>query len=135
MNPRPRRLPLRGRDYELGVLSEQLAAAHSGAGSVSVIEAGPGLGKTRLIEEAIALAGRSSVAAGRGDGDQAKLAVYLAPLLEALFQGKRPLLDRSATLEKRGRPGLLAAARAVGIAGSTSQKRADADLPGRPAVG
>jgi DNA-binding CsgD family transcriptional regulator len=92
-------LPLRGRDYELGVLSEQLATAHSGAGSVSVIEAGPGLGKTRLVEEAIRMAGRSSVAAGRGDGDQAKLAVYLAPLLEALFQGKRPLLDRSATLE------------------------------------
>jgi DNA-binding CsgD family transcriptional regulator len=99
VNPRSRRLPLRGRDYELGVLSGQLAAAHSGAGSVSVIEAGPGLGKTRLIEEAIAMAGRSSVAAGRGDGDQAKLAVYLAPLLEALFLGKRPLLDRSATLE------------------------------------
>src|SRR3984885_1385372 len=99
MSLRPRRLPLRGRDYELGVLSGQLAAAHSGAGSVSVIEAGPGLGKTRLIEEALQLAGRSSVAAGRGDGDQAKLAVYLAPLLEALFKGKRPLLDRSATLE------------------------------------
>ena len=99
MNPRPRRLPARGRDYELGVLRGQLAAAHSGAGSVSVIEAGPGLGKTRLIEEALQLAGRSSVAAGRGDGDQAKLAVYLAPLLEALFQGRRPLLDRSATLE------------------------------------
>src|ERR1700722_2873278 len=92
-------MPLRGRDYELGVLRGQLAAAHSGAGSVSGIEAGPGLGKTRLIEEAIAMAGRSSVAVGRGDGDQAKLAVYLAPLLEALFQGKRPLLDRSATLE------------------------------------
>src|ERR1700733_7760034 len=99
MSLRPRRLPLRGRDYELGVLSEQLAAAHSGAGSVSVIEAGPGLGKTRLIEEALQLAGRSSVAAGRGDGDQAKLAVYLAPLLEALFQGRHPLLDRSATLK------------------------------------
>jgi DNA-binding CsgD family transcriptional regulator len=92
-------LPLRGRDYELGVLSEQLATAHSGAGSVSVIEAGPGLGKTRLVEEAIRMAGRSSVAAGRGDSDQAKLAVYLAPLLEALFQGRRPLLDRSAALE------------------------------------
>ena len=51
MSPRLRRLPLRGRDYELGVLSEQLATAHSGAGSVTVIEAGPGLGKTRLVEE------------------------------------------------------------------------------------
>ena len=99
MSLRPRRLPLHGRDYELGVLSEQLAVARSGAGSVSVIEAGPGLGKTRLIEEAIATAGRSSVAVGRGDGDQAKLAVYLAPLLEALFQGKQPLLDRVAALE------------------------------------
>src|SRR3984957_20949495 len=99
MSLRPRRLPWRGRDNEIRVLSEQLAVAHSGAGSVSVIEAGPGLGKTRLIEEAIQLAGRSSVAVGRGDGDTAKLAVYLAPLLEALFQGKRPLLDRSAALE------------------------------------
>jgi hypothetical protein len=93
VNPRPLQLPLRGRDYELGVLSGQLAAAHSGAGSVSVIEAGPGLGKTRLIEEAIAMAGRSSVAAGRGDGDQAKLAVYLAPLLEALFLGNARFLS------------------------------------------
>jgi DNA-binding CsgD family transcriptional regulator len=105
MSLRPRRLPLRGRDNEIRVLSEQLAVAHSGAGSVSVIEAGPGLGKTRLIEEAIQLAGRSSVAVGRGDGDQAKLAVYLAPLLEALFQSRRPLLDRSAALGNVDEPG------------------------------
>jgi DNA-binding CsgD family transcriptional regulator len=95
----PRPFPLRGREDELRVLSEQLAAARSGAGSVSIIEAGPGLGKTRLLEEAIQLADRSSVDVGRGDADPAKLAVYLAPLLEALFRGKRPLLARSAALE------------------------------------
>ena len=95
MTRRRRRSPLRGRDYEIGVLSEQLAAVRSGAGMVSVIEAGPGLGKTRLIEEAERMATRSSVVVGRGGGDQAHLAVHMGPLLEALFGGEHPLLDRA----------------------------------------
>jgi hypothetical protein len=96
---------LRGRDYEIGVLSEQLAAVRSGAGMVSVIEAGPGLGKTRLIEEAERMATRSSVVVGRGGGDQAHLAVHMGPLLEALFGGEDPLLDRARLATREGVPG------------------------------
>lgn len=95
MTRRQRRSPLRGRGYEIGVLSEQLAAVRAGAGTVSVIEAGPGLGKTRLVEEAEQMAARSSVAVGRGGGDQAHLAVQMGPLLAALFGGEEPLLDRT----------------------------------------
>ena len=89
---RPR---LRGRDHELEVLGEQLATARGGAGTVTVIEAAPGLGKTRLLEESAQIAARLSMRVGWGGGDRARLAVQIAPVLDALFGGETPLLDRS----------------------------------------
>jgi DNA-binding CsgD family transcriptional regulator len=77
------------------VLSEQLAAAWGGAGTVTVIEAAPGLGKTRLLEESSKIAARLSMQVGWGGGDRARLAVQIAPVLDALFGGETPLLDRS----------------------------------------
>lgn len=86
---------LRGRDNEIGVLGEQLAAARAGAATVTVIEAAPGLGKTRLLEESAQIAARLSIGVGWGGGDRARVAVQMAPLLEALFGGETPPLDRS----------------------------------------
>jgi DNA-binding CsgD family transcriptional regulator len=76
-------------------LGEQVAAARGGAGTVTVIEAAPGMGKTRLLEESAQIAARLSVAVGWGGGDRAHVAVHMAPVLEALFGGAAPLLDRS----------------------------------------
>ena len=46
----PQRLPLIGRDAELGVLREALAGARAGTGRLIEVLGEPGVGKTRLLE-------------------------------------------------------------------------------------
>src|SRR5260370_283969 len=50
--------PLRGRDAEIAAIDAALGGARDGRGSVLLVEGGPGLGKSRLLEEAVRLAGR-----------------------------------------------------------------------------
>ena len=63
--------PLRGRDAELAVIDAALSQARDGRGGVLLVEGGAGLGKSRLLEEAVSLAGRAGVraAVGRADVD------------------------------------------------------------------
>jgi DNA-binding CsgD family transcriptional regulator len=95
----PRRAPLasltRGRDRELGALGEQLGSVRSGAGAVVLIEGGAGMGKTRLLEEAAAMASRMSFEVGRGVADPGDSVVELAPLLGALSDGPEAPFDRA----------------------------------------
>ena len=58
MNPRPvaPATPFVGREPELATLSERLAAASAGHGSMVVLAGEPGIGKTRLAEEVAAQA-------------------------------------------------------------------------------
>jgi DNA-binding CsgD family transcriptional regulator len=60
------------------------------------MEGVPGIGKTRLLAEAMRMARRMSVRVGLGEADPADSVVELAPLLRALFDGPTPLLERSA---------------------------------------
>ncbi len=60
-----------------------------------LVEGGPGLGKSRLLEEAVSLAGRAGVRAAMGRADADDNAVPMAPLMSACFGGNAPLLDRS----------------------------------------
>jgi DNA-binding CsgD family transcriptional regulator len=87
---------LRGRDVALAQLSETLARVRGGAaGAVVLIEGAAGLGKTRLLDEVATMAGRMEFAVGRGAAQPGD-AVELAPLLDALFGGDPPPLDRDA---------------------------------------
>jgi DNA-binding CsgD family transcriptional regulator/tetratricopeptide (TPR) repeat protein len=95
---------LHGRDPELTVLSDALGSLRSGTGVVVVIEGSPGIGKSRLLAEAVRMAGTRSVRVGVGDADPAEAVVELAPLLRALFDGPAPLLPRSALPATRGGP-------------------------------
>ncbi|MFD7155501.1 AAA family ATPase [Kribbella sp. NPDC059898] len=88
-------LPVRGRDEQLAVLDQALADAAAGRGSVTVIEGGPGMGKTRLLQAAWARASAQGFRMGRGMADPTQRVVELAPLFEALFEHDPPLLDRS----------------------------------------
>ena len=88
--------PLRGRDGELASLREHLARLRSGAGTCWLIEGGPGLGKTRLVEQAVSAAREAGFAVGHGVAEPGDAAVELAVLMNALFGGPEPLLDRSA---------------------------------------
>ncbi len=86
--------PLRGRDAQLDVVLARLARLRAGTGSVVLLEAGPGFGKTRLLREAFAAAGHLGIRTGHGMADPLDRVVELAPLLEALFDNDPPLLDR-----------------------------------------
>ncbi|HTF52581.1 MAG TPA: AAA family ATPase, partial [Pseudonocardia sp.] len=95
---------LHGRDRELAVLREALSSLRVGAGVVVVVEGTPGIGKSRLLAEAMRMADRMSVRAGLGETDPSEAVVELAPLLRALFDGAVPLLERSALPVVRGGP-------------------------------
>ena len=91
--------PLRGRDDELDEISERISAARSSTGSVLTIEGEPGLGKTRLLEEAARIAGRAGIRFSYAAADPAERVIPLGALMTALFDGERPLLDRAALKE------------------------------------
>ncbi|WP_328606953.1 AAA family ATPase [Amycolatopsis sp. NBC_00345] len=95
---------LHGREPELTVLREALGSLRSGAGVVVVIEGSPGIGKSRLLAEAMRLAGGLPARVGLGEADPSEAVVELAPLLRALFDGTAPLLGRSALPGARGGP-------------------------------
>ena len=95
---------LHGRDGESAVLREALSSLRVGAGVVVVVEGTPGIGKSRLLAEAMRMADRMSVRAGLGETDPSEAVVELAPLLRALFDGAVPLLQRSALPVVRGGP-------------------------------
>jgi predicted ATPase len=84
---------IRGRDAELVTLGEQLDRVRSGSGAVLLIEGAPGMGKSRLIAEAVRMAHRLSFSAGIGAADPSDSVAELAPLLRALFDGPEPLMD------------------------------------------
>ena len=86
---------VRGRDSELTVLGQQLDQLLSGVGTVVLVEGGAGMGKSRLLEEVAAMAGRLSIRVGRGTADPADTVVQLAALMEALFDGPSPILERT----------------------------------------
>lgn len=88
-------LPLRGRDAQLAVVRRHLEQARTGVGSVVVIEGAAGLGKTSLLRAAEQAAADLAIRSGRGTADPIDAVVDLAVVLEALFEGERPLLDRA----------------------------------------
>jgi DNA-binding CsgD family transcriptional regulator len=70
-----------------------------------VIAGPPGIGRTRLLEEAVAVAGRAGVRCGAGRAFGGAPAVPFAPLLGALFEGAPALFgrDRLEPLRERAR--------------------------------
>jgi DNA-binding CsgD family transcriptional regulator len=91
----PSRPPLRGREQELAVIHRRLSQARAGTGCVVVLEGSAGLGKTRLLDECVSMAGRLSFRVGRGAAEPGRL-IELGPLFDALFEGDPPLADRRA---------------------------------------
>src|SRR5258708_26296981 len=87
--------PLRGRDAEMAAIVAALGGARDGRGSVLLVEGGPGLGKSRLLEEAVRLAGRAGVRAAVGRADVDDNVVPMGPLMSACFGGGGPLLGRN----------------------------------------
>src|SRR5580658_964205 len=96
--------PLRGRTAELASLREHLTRLRNGTGTSWLIEGGPGLGKSRLVQQARSAAQQAGFAVGHGVAEPGDAAVPLAALMGALFEGPEPLLDRSALPDSHAPP-------------------------------
>ncbi len=81
-----------------------MSAARSSIGSVVTVAGDPGLGKTRLLEEAARIARRTGVRVSYAAADPSESVVPLSSLMTALFEGDDPLLDRSTLNELRAQP-------------------------------
>ncbi|MFC4466375.1 helix-turn-helix transcriptional regulator [Streptomyces xiangluensis] len=78
-----------GRGPELDLLTEAGRSAGEGRGSSVFVLGEPGIGKSRLVEEAAATAVRTGLRVLRGRAASAGRAVPLRPLAEAVFSGLR----------------------------------------------
>jgi AAA ATPase domain len=96
--------PLRGRGDELAELHRHLGRLRRGAGTSWLIEGDAGLGKSRLVEEALSAAREAGFAVGHGVAEPGDAAVPLAVLMDALFEGPEPLLDRAALADSHSSP-------------------------------
>ena len=79
---------LRGRDNELAAIGELVSATTRGAGGVLLVEGAPGIGKTRLLAEAAAIAGRAGLRQVSAEAFESQRAVPFATLLTALLDGR-----------------------------------------------
>jgi len=95
---------VRGRDAELTVLGQHLDQLLSGIGSVVLVEGGAGMGKSRLLGEMAAMARRLSIRVGCGVADPGDTVVQLSVLMEALFEGPSPILERTALGDAHASP-------------------------------
>src|SRR5580693_4150469 len=86
---------LRGREQELAVIHRSLSQVRAGTGCVVVVEGSAGLGKTRLLDECVSMAGQLSFRVGRGAAEPGR-PIELGALFDALFEGDPPLADRRA---------------------------------------
>ena len=98
-------MPLCGREAELQLLTGLLDAVERSGAAVLVLRGDPGIGKSRLLAEAMSLAGRRnmSVLAARGVQSEARLA------FAGLQQLLRPVRSYSAELSPAHRSVLQAA--------------------------
>ena len=81
-------VPFCGRDAQMTALSEQLSRARGGAGAVVLVEGDAGMGKSRLLDEAAAVARRRGFRIGISAADPGDSMVELATLMAALFDAR-----------------------------------------------
>ena len=82
-----------GRETELALIRRELERLADGAETVILVEGAAGMGKSRLLAEAAAIARNLGVKAGSSAADPSETVVELATLFAALFDGSDPLLD------------------------------------------
>jgi DNA-binding CsgD family transcriptional regulator/tetratricopeptide (TPR) repeat protein len=80
----PSRSSLVGREREMETLGRLLEHAIAGRGSVALIEGEPGIGKTRLLGETLAIAGALGFAVLRGAGEEMERDRPFGPIAAAL---------------------------------------------------
>ncbi|MGI5171560.1 ATP-binding protein [Spirillospora sp. CA-253888] len=89
---------LRGRDAEMAELTGWLSRSHEGRGGVLVIEGAPGIGKSRLVREARAVAEGIPIRVLGAAGERGREGVPFGALRRALDSDGRPVIDGDAFL-------------------------------------
>ena len=85
--------PIRGRAGELTQVGAQMTAVAQGHGSVLVIEGPPGIGKSRLLAEVLALADKNGVRALYGEAFEDQRSVPFFSLFMATLGTVPPVGD------------------------------------------
>jgi DNA-binding CsgD family transcriptional regulator len=93
---RPATPPIRGRAGELKVIGALLTALLQGRGGVLVIEGPPGIGKSRLLTEVMALADKSGVRTLFGEAFEYQQTVPFFALFMATLRADPPIGDADA---------------------------------------
>lgn len=88
--------PIRGRARELKVIGELIAALTRGRGGVLVIEGPPGIGKSSLLTEVLALAEKAGVRALFGEAFEYQQTVPFFSLFMATLRADPPVGDAEA---------------------------------------
>ena len=88
--------PIRGRAGELKVIGALVAALSQGRGGVLVIEGPPGIGKSRLLTEVMALADKSGVRTLFGEAFEYQQTVPFFSLFMATLRADPPVGDADA---------------------------------------
>ena len=88
--------PIRGRAGELKVIGALVTALVQGRGGVLVIEGPPGIGKSRLLTEVIALADKSGVRTLLGEAFEYQQTVPFFALFMATLRADPPVGDADA---------------------------------------
>src|SRR4051794_441059 len=85
--------PIRGRADELEVIEALIAAVAHGRGGTLVIEGPPGIGKSRLLTEVLALADKAGVRSLFGEAFEYQRAVPFFALFMATLRADPPVGD------------------------------------------
>jgi hypothetical protein len=93
--------PIRGRSSELDVIGALLKALVHGHGGALIIEGPPGIGKSRLLAEAMTLADRCGVRTLLGEAFEYQQAVPFFSLFMATLRAAPPIGDAE-TLRRQG---------------------------------
>jgi hypothetical protein len=87
-------LPMRGRSAELASLDDLLGSACRGHGGVVMVEGPPGIGKSRLLQEATRLAAEKTMVVASAGGDELDQLTPWGPVLTALTAATPAVLGR-----------------------------------------
>ena len=98
--------PIRGRDQPLEAIRKRMDGVRDGVGAVILVEGRAGEGKSRLLQACASMAADMSFRVGFGVAEPGREAVELEALLDALFNGERPLLDRASLRDVHASPEL-----------------------------
>jgi DNA-binding NarL/FixJ family response regulator len=93
--------PIRGRSSELDVIGALVKALAEGRGGALIIEGPPGIGKSRLLTEAVTLADRCGVRTLLGEAFEDQQSVPFFSLFRATLLGDPPIGDAE-TLRRQG---------------------------------